>query len=141
MNDRQSWAVALKMAAMASANVDTPGFPQRLRELRRQKNLSQSALGEKAGVHYTHISKYERGVSTPSLETIRGLADALDVSTDFLMEGDTDDVARARFQDRDLLRQFQEVEKLPTEDKELVKRFLDAFLFKRQVETMAVRST
>jgi transcriptional regulator with XRE-family HTH domain len=139
MDDRQSWALALKIAAMSSESVNSSGFPQRLRELRRQKNLSQTELGEKAGVHYTHISKYERGVSTPSVETIRGLAEALGVSTDFLMDGDTQDAARARFQDRELLRQFQEVEKLPEEDKDLVKRFLDAFLFKRQVENMTAK--
>jgi transcriptional regulator with XRE-family HTH domain len=139
MADRHEWAWALKIAAMASETA-TSEFPQRLRQLRRQKNLSQAQLGEKAGVHYTHISKYERGVSNPSLETIRGLADALGVSTDFLMEGDTEDAARARFQDRELLRQFQQVEQLADDDKELVKKFLDAFLFKKQVERMAVSS-
>ena len=123
-----------------SSQTATSEFPQRLRQLRRQKNLSQAQLGERAGVHYTHISKYERGVSSPSLETIRGLADALGVSTDFLMEGDTDLAARARFRDRDLLHQFQQVEQLSDEDKELVKRFLDAFLFKKQVEKMTAGS-
>lgn len=124
-----------------SSQTATSEFPQRLRQLRRQKNLSQAQLGERAGVHYTHISKYERGVSSPSLETIRGLADALGVSTDFLMEGDTDLAARARFRDRDLLHQFQQVEQLSDEDKELVKRFLDAFLFKKQVEKMTAGSS
>lgn len=33
----------------------------------------------------------------------------------------------------------QEVQKLPDEDKALVKSFLDAFLFKRKVEGMSLR--
>lgn len=39
------------------------------------------------------------------------------------------DVARARFQDREFLRKFQEVERLPDEDKELISRFLETLLF------------
>jgi len=38
-----------------------------------------------------------------------------------------------------LLEQFQEVEKLPDQDKALVKSFLDAFLFKRKVQSMSAR--
>ena len=40
---------------------------------------------------------------------------------------------------RELLQQFQEVQKLPNDEKLLVKRFLDAFLFQRRVHEMAAR--
>lgn len=33
------------------------GFAKRLRDLRKQKNLSQTELGELAGLHYTHIGR------------------------------------------------------------------------------------
>jgi len=39
------------------------GFAQRLWELCRQRDLSQTELGERVGVHYIHISRYERGIS------------------------------------------------------------------------------
>ena len=116
-----------------------PGFAQRLRELRKQKDLSQTELGERVGVHYTHIGRYERGVSRPGADTLKRLADALGVSGDYLLEGAVEEAARARFEDRELLRQFQEVEKLPEEDKVVVKRFLDAFLTKRQLQELAAR--
>jgi len=35
----------------------TTDFAERLRELRRQKDLSQTDLGERVGVHFTHISR------------------------------------------------------------------------------------
>jgi transcriptional regulator with XRE-family HTH domain len=124
----------------SDAKADTgSGFAQRLRELRRQRNLSQSELGELASIHYTHVSRYERGVSKPSAETLKRIADALAVTGDFLMEGAADEAAKARFEDRELLQQFQEVQKLPDEEKLLVKRFLDAFLFQRRVHEMAAR--
>ncbi|MEN9867071.1 MAG: hypothetical protein RL748_2661 [Pseudomonadota bacterium] len=113
------------------------GFAQRLRDLRKQKNLSQTALGKLASLHYTHIGRYEKGVAQPSGDTVRRLAEALGVSTDYLLEGTINTVAKARFNDKELLRQFQEVEQLPDEDKEVIKKFLDAFLIRRQLQSLA----
>ena len=51
---------ALDMADIAD------GFAERLRSLRKQKNLPQTELGKLAGLHYTHIDRFERGASRPS---------------------------------------------------------------------------
>jgi transcriptional regulator with XRE-family HTH domain len=128
------------MADTHAAKTPSPnGFAERLRELRKQKGLSQSELGERVGVHYTHVGRYERGVSRPAADTLKRLADALGVSGDYLLEGTVEEAARARFEDRDLLRQFQEVERLPEEDKAVVKRLLEAFLTKKQLQELAAR--
>ncbi len=112
------------------------GFSERLRTLRKQKNLSQTELGQLAGLHYTHIGRFERGTSRPGSDTLKRLADALGVSGDYLLEGATEEAAKARFEDRELLKQFQEVERLPAEDKHVVKILLDAFLTKKQLQTL-----
>ena len=70
---------------------------------------------------------------------MKRLADTLGVTSDYLLDGTTDQAAKARFEDRQLLEQFQEIERLPDHDKALVKSFLDAFLFKRKVEGMTAR--
>jgi transcriptional regulator with XRE-family HTH domain len=113
------------------------GFAQRLRELRKQKNLSQTELGQLAGLHYTHIGRFERGTSRPSGDTLKRVADALGVTSDYLLDGAADEAAKARFADRELLKQFQEVEQLPDEDKNVVKKLLDAFLTKKQLQALA----
>jgi transcriptional regulator with XRE-family HTH domain len=115
------------------------GFADRLRQLRKQRDLSQAELAQRAGLHPNLIGRYERGESRPTADTLKGLADALGVSGDYLLEGATDQAAKARFEDRELLEQFQEVERLTDEDKALVKSFLDAFLFKRKVQSMSAR--
>ena len=112
------------------------GFADRLRTLRKQKNLSQTELGQQAGLHYTHIGRFERGLSRPGGDTLKRLADALDVTGDYLLEGAEDDAAKAKFSDRELLKQFQEVERLPEADKHVVKTLLDAFLTKKQLQTL-----
>jgi transcriptional regulator with XRE-family HTH domain len=113
------------------------GFAQRLRELRKNKNLSQTELGQLASLHYTHIGRFERGASRPSGDTLKRLADALGVTSDYLLDGAADEAAKARFEDRELLKQFQEVEQLPDEDKNVVKKLLDAFLTKKQLQALA----
>jgi len=118
---------------------EADGFAQRLRQLRKQRDLSQTELGKLVDLHYTHIGRYERGTSRPSADAARRLAEALGVSTDYLMEGATEEAARARFEDRELLRQFQEVEDLPDEDKLVVKKLLDAFLTKKHVQKLAAQ--
>lgn len=125
------------MAQVLDMTDKLEGFAQRLRELRKQKNLSQTELGQLAELHYTHIGRFERGTSRPSGDTLKRLADALGVTSDYLLDGAADEAAKARFEDRELLKQFQEVERLPDEDKHVVKKLLDAFLTKKQLQALA----
>ncbi|MGH8477567.1 MAG: helix-turn-helix domain-containing protein [Methylococcales bacterium] len=125
-----------EIEAMDMAYISS-GFAERLRTLRKQKNLSQTGLGKLAALHYTHIGRCERGASRPSGDTLKRLSDALDVSSDYLLEGSTEEAAKTKFEDQELLRQFQEVEHLPEEDKTVVKKLLDAFLTKKHLQTLA----
>jgi len=124
------------MAARMLENDTGEGFAQRLRTLRKARDLSQTQLGEKAGLHYTHIGRFERGTSRPGGDTLKRLADALDTTSDYLLQGASDEAAAARVTDRDLLRQFQAVEHLPDADKQVVKTLLDAFITRRQIENI-----
>jgi transcriptional regulator with XRE-family HTH domain len=128
--------------ARASEAADKPlddGFGPRLRELRRQRNLSQSQLGEQVGIHYTHVGRYERGTSRPSAAALMRLADVLGVSGDYLIQGATDDNATARLADAELLRAFRDVEQLPAEDQAVIKRLLDAFLTRQRLEQLVAK--
>ena len=112
-------------------------FSDRVKELRKNKNLSQSKLGEMVGIHYTQVGRYEKGESFPSMEILRKLADALEVSTDYLMEGSSGEVALAHIHDRELLHQFKQVQEMEERDQEMIKTFIDALITKRQIQKMA----
>lgn len=60
-------------------------FGTRLRELRKNKNLTQQELGDIVHVSKVSISGYERGERSPDRETLTHLADYFNVSTDYLL--------------------------------------------------------
>ena len=61
-------------------------FGKRLKECRTSKGLRQTDLGKKIGVSGQVISNLERGYTTGSSpEMIRKIANALDVSVEYLM--------------------------------------------------------
>jgi len=111
-------------------------FSDKIRELRAKKKLSQMKLGELVGIHFTQIGRYERGEATPSAEVLRKLAEAFEVSTDYLMEGSLGEAAQERIQDKELLHQFNRVQALGEEDRKVIKIFLNAFLTKREIQEL-----
>lgn len=88
-------------------------FGEKIRELRKAKNLSQRGLGEMVGVSFTYISKVENEKldfgDYPSEELIRKLAKALDTDEDelFLLAKKIPDQIRKRVMERpDAFRKF-----------------------------------
>lgn len=53
--------------------------------LRKKKKMSQAALGKIIGTSGDVIGRYERGDITPSIEVVSKIADALEVSIDYLI--------------------------------------------------------
>jgi len=113
-------------------------FAQRLKKARIEKGLSQSELGEIVGIHYTQIGRYENKGAQPSADILSKMANALGVSSDFLMNGSSDDLADSSLTDKELLNQFKTIEKLTEKDKSVVKIFLDAFITKGKLKQLAL---
>ena len=61
------------------------GLPERLRENRKMRGLTQAELGARAGIAAASVSHFETGQRAPSLESLVRLADALELSTDMLL--------------------------------------------------------
>ena len=60
-------------------------FGNRLKELRKQKKISQESLGEMLGVTSNAVYSWEVGKAQPSIEVIKTLADFFQVSIDYLL--------------------------------------------------------
>ena len=53
---------------------------QRIRDLRKQRGLSQEALGWKAELHFTYIGAVERGEKNCSIITLEKIAKGLEIN-------------------------------------------------------------
>jgi transcriptional regulator with XRE-family HTH domain len=113
-------------------------FAQRLKKARVDKGLSQTELGNLAGIHYTQVGRYENKGAQPSAEILSKLANALGVSSDYLTNGNTDELAERSLNDKELLNQFKAIEQMDDKDKGIVKTLIDAFITKRKIQNLAL---
>ncbi len=60
-------------------------FQERLKAARKDKKLSQEQLGRMVGLSKSAISKYESGKNAPKIEHAKALADALNISFNYLI--------------------------------------------------------
>jgi transcriptional regulator with XRE-family HTH domain len=64
--------------------VFTKHLADRLREIRKSKNLSQQEVSEKAGLHLTYLNHLEAGKYRPSAYVLWKIAQVLQTSLDDL---------------------------------------------------------
>lgn len=55
--------------------------------LRKEKGLTQNDLGDRLGVSFQAVSKWERGETLPDTAILLDLANALETSVDFILTG------------------------------------------------------
>jgi XRE family transcriptional regulator, regulator of sulfur utilization len=53
---------------------------ERIRDLRKQRGLTQDALSEKADINYSYLASVERGERSPSIRHLIKIANSLGVS-------------------------------------------------------------
>ena len=106
----------------------------RLKNLRESKAFSKSHLAELVGIHYSQIGRYERNEASPSSEVLKNLANKLEVSTDFLMNGTSEQIANDNISDKTLINQFNRISSLNDESKKVVISLIDAFIFKQEMK-------
>lgn len=107
-------------------------FGERVKQLRKDKGWTQKELGNKIGVTYAQLNKYEGGTNAPPLDKLHTLASALETTIDFLVTGNL--AEHMPIHNTRLIQRFQELEAFAPEDQETVIKLIDAMIVKRRVE-------
>ena len=63
-------------------------FGLRILKLRKERGLSQKDLAQKIGISNSSLGNYENDLGVPPLNVAEDLADAFNVSLDYLVSGD-----------------------------------------------------
>lgn len=90
-------------------------FPERLRQVRELRKLSQAELAARARLQPSAVSHFETGTRRPSFDNLRRLANALDVTTDYLV-GRSDSLGGVA---DDVL--YRDIERLSASDREVAR--------------------
>ncbi len=109
----------------------------RIRQLRTEAGLSQAELAERAGAgDARQISRYENGRITPSLDAIAHIAEALNISIDYLV---IDDTPRRplHVQDHGLAERLAQLSELDQPDRDSLLSVLDAMITRKRLKALA----
>ncbi len=92
-------------------------------DLRDAKGWSQTDLADKSGVSRVMIGKYERDEAVPSIDAAKKIADALEVSLDYLVgEGINSKL------DKKTLKRLEELELLEEDKKHTLFDLIDTYI-------------
>jgi transcriptional regulator with XRE-family HTH domain len=114
-----------KVAAKLAPKLAPKEIADRISRLRRARGWKQKELAAKIGSTLFQISKMERGRFVPRAGTLVRLADALEVTVDYLLTGRR---PRAPQGDPRLRERLAALEKLPEQQRDSLVLFLDALL-------------
>jgi len=95
----------------------------KITELRKEKGLSRTDLGNLVGTSSAIIGRYERDEMLPSVETAFKIAKALDVSIDFLI-GNTTIVLK----DNEMINRVEAIENMPSDEQNKIYSVIDALV-------------
>jgi transcriptional regulator with XRE-family HTH domain len=104
---------------MPESNRPTEVFPNRLKKARELRGLSQAEVAARSCMQVSAVSHFETGGRKPSFDNLRRLAQALDVTTDYLI-GRVDEVGGTANADR----LYRNIQQLQTSDREFIEGWI-----------------
>lgn len=103
-------------------------FGKRLQLLRKEKKWTQDELGKRIGVHGRSIGKYEVNLSFPTRKTLKKLAEIFEVSIEYFLAEEENNLASVIIRDKELLQYFLEVDQMDEAAKNAIKAVLEAMI-------------
>jgi transcriptional regulator with XRE-family HTH domain len=112
------------------------GLGERVRQLRKEMGWSQAELGDKIGTDSQRVSRYENGRISPSVDAAVRIAEAFNVSLDYLL---VEGVARRPLHvaEDSLGDRLANVGELPEADLAALLNVLDSLVAKNRLKALA----
>jgi len=87
---------------------------------RQQKNISQAELAKHTDINPKTLSRYELGMSISPDNSLKGIANALDVTTDYLISGNNVEIKY-----KELFKKFEVIQNISRETRKVINKFFD----------------
>lgn len=109
---------------------------QRIRFLRKKKGLNQGELAEKVGINPSHLSRLENGKYQPSVDALQKIAEALEVSVDFLLSDDESGELEVKIENKSLSERLRLIDTLDEADQQALIQVIDSMLTKQRMKQL-----
>ncbi|MCX4025094.1 helix-turn-helix domain-containing protein [Spartinivicinus marinus] len=109
-------------------------FSKRLTTVRKGKGLTQQQMAEVIGIHLSQVKRYESGETQPSLDVLRKIALALNVSADTLLFDEEERGPSEGFR-----MQFEAITQFSDDEKIVAKQVLDSLILQHTANRLAAK--
>ena len=112
-------------------------FSSNLREMRRKKGYTQAKLAELSGVSRRAIVHYEKHATRPSIEKVKKIADALEISDDELLGIKRKPKSKKKPSEEvsyKIMKKVRIIEQLPTRDQNMIFSLINSLAEKNKLK-------
>ncbi|EKT84979.1 helix-turn-helix domain-containing protein [Leptospira santarosai] len=106
---------------------------ENIKRIRKQKGWSQADLAEKTQSTLSHINKLETGKYLPSVDNLIKIANAFDVSLDYLVSEEVGNYEEVNTNEKSFFQKLKLIDTLDVEDKKALTRIIDSMLTKKKI--------
>jgi len=111
-------------------------FSEKIKELRKKHNLTQTELSEKINVAFQTVGAWESGRNEPNYDMLNTLAKLFDVTVDYLTGKNTKDIEDTNLKniinelenDKELNAKVRSITELNPEERKKIYKILDAVI-------------
>ena len=103
----------------------TMSFSKRFIQLRKERHLTQQQMADTVGIHITQVKRYEAGQAQPSVELLKKIATAFNVTTDWLIFSEGE-----RELPNELQLKFEAVSQMSEDDQQTIQSIIDGMILK-----------
>jgi transcriptional regulator with XRE-family HTH domain len=112
---------------------DIASLPERLKELREARGLTQTRMAGLLGVSLRVYHRWENGHAMPHFDTVVKIADLLQVSLDELA-GRKESTSEARIRNHELHQLYQQADQLSDEEQRALMVLMDSLMKRSQID-------
>ncbi|WP_417503124.1 helix-turn-helix domain-containing protein [Marinobacter sp.] len=114
----------------------TMTFSKQFLKLKKDNKLTQQEMADRCGMHITQVRRYEAGQAQPSIEILKKIALAFNVTADWLIfeEGE-------RALPNNLQLKFEAVSQMSEEDQRAIQSIIDGMILKHTANSLSVSSS
>ena len=114
----------------------TMTFSKQFLKLKKDNKLTQQEMADRCGMHITQVRRYEADQAQPSIEILKKIALAFNVTADWLIfeEGE-------RALPNNLQLKFEAVSQMSEEDQRAIQSIIDGMILKHTTHSLSVSSS